>query len=133
MTQKRRATKNINYDDEIAKFKQWASERGYALLGPNDWRLIVQRYRLDKEIADMVPRELIYFDIGVLCAAIEQQEQIIELLNGSIGRSEEEATLIRFAMPSSTLAMMCGISIVRSSRVRTFPAYMRRNQTSRSD
>lgn len=59
---------------KLDAFFAMCQEKGYELYGPNEWRQIMNRYRSSLAEAEKVPRELIYFDISILVAAIEARE-----------------------------------------------------------
>jgi len=66
-----------------------------------DHRLIRERYHHDLDFADSVPRELMYFDIGILCGIIEKLE-----------RNETMLQAVQIAIKEDAAAHDCGEWVV---------------------
>jgi hypothetical protein len=54
-----------------------ALEAGWRI--EHDWRKITARYR-DIDLADAVPREIVYIDLGILAGRIDQLEAFLHKL-----------------------------------------------------
>lgn len=65
---------------QVDEFLKEIQKGGWTIYGPMDWRKIEARYRSDRDLADTVPRELMYFDMGVLFAHIGTLENELATL-----------------------------------------------------
>jgi hypothetical protein len=60
-------------DDQVNEL-QAARRAGHRIF--RDWEKIKARYQ-DRDLADQVPRAIVYIDLGVLCGYIAQLEALI--------------------------------------------------------
>lgn len=78
-------------EQQVANFFKMVTEAGWELYQPADWEKIVLRYRADMDIAEAVPRELMYWDIAMMHAAIEsykaQAEELAMKLKAALAKS----------------------------------------------
>lgn len=73
-------------EKQTADFFKMVEEAGWELYQPADWEQIEKRYRADRDIADAVPRELMFWDMAMLVMAVRSYKDRAERYANSLSR-----------------------------------------------